>query len=111
MTQDELKTKLDLHKKWLAKSPDGVQLSLRDVDLSNLDLRGADLRRVDLTHTGLVTYKLGKDFVFFHSSSQYPPPGNYLQVGSEGGSLEYWTEPSRSSRYAEIGRIHATYHI
>ena len=58
ITADELKTILELHKKWLAKQTDGVRADLHKADLrwavlywadlSGADLRWADLRWADL---------------------------------------------------------------
>ena len=48
ITADELKTILELHKKWLAKQTDGVRADLRWADLHKADLRWADLHKADL---------------------------------------------------------------
>ena len=44
MTQDQIRTKLDLHKKWLEGETGGAL-----ADLTGADLRSADLRSADLT--------------------------------------------------------------
>ena len=63
ITADELKTILELHKKWLAKQTDGVRADLHKADLrwavlywadlSGADLRWADLRWADLRWASL----------------------------------------------------------
>ena len=68
MNSTELKTILDLHKKWLIKEPDGKRANLYMADLrgadlsgaylsgaklSGADLRGADLSGADLSGTNL----------------------------------------------------------
>ena len=68
MNSEELKTILDLHKKWLIKEPDGKRANLYMADLrgadlngaylsgaklSGADLRGADLSGADLSGTNL----------------------------------------------------------
>ena len=63
ITADELKTILELHKKWLAKQTDGVRADLHKADLrwASLsgavlhwaDLSGADLRWADLSGASL----------------------------------------------------------
>ena len=53
ITADELKTILELHKKWLAKQTDGVRANLSDADLRWADLSGADLSEADLSKANL----------------------------------------------------------
>ena len=53
ITADELKTILELHKKWLAKQTDGVRADLHKADLSGADLSRADLRWADLSGASL----------------------------------------------------------
>ena len=53
ITADELKTILELHKKWLAKQTDGVRADLHKADLSGADLHKADLRWADLSGASL----------------------------------------------------------
>ena len=53
ITADELKTILELHKKWLAKQTDGVRANLHKVDLRWADLSDADLRWADLSEADL----------------------------------------------------------
>ena len=58
ITADELKTILELHKKWLAKQTDGVRADLHKADLRWAvlywaDLSGADLRWADLRWASL----------------------------------------------------------
>ena len=48
MTQEEMKSLLELHEKWILNKPDGVKLDLRHADLSDADLRGANLSDADL---------------------------------------------------------------
>lgn len=48
MNNNELKTILDKHNKWLAGEEDGEKANLRGTDLSRDDLRGANLRGADL---------------------------------------------------------------
>ena len=54
ITADELKTILELHKKWLAKQTDGVRANLHKVDLSEADLTEADLRWANLSGDNLI---------------------------------------------------------
>ena len=77
MNSEELKTILDLHKKWLIKEPDGKRANLYMADLrgadlngaylsgaklSGADLRGADLSGADLSGTNLrVANLIGAD--------------------------------------------------
>src|SRR5574343_263845 len=53
MTQQEIKTVLDAHGKWLRGEDGGVRANLRDADLSGADLGGADLTGADLTGADL----------------------------------------------------------
>lgn len=53
MRTEELKTVLDLHKKWLAREPEGVRADLSYADLRNADLSDAYLRRADLSGADL----------------------------------------------------------
>ena len=53
ITADELKTILELHKKWLAKQTDGVRANLHKVDLRWVDLSEADLTEADLRWANL----------------------------------------------------------
>ena len=58
ISQEELKEKLELHKKWLNNEKGGVRLNLRNTDLTNVDLRhvdlsSANLENVDLRHADL----------------------------------------------------------
>ena len=72
MNSAELKTILDLHKKWLIKEPDGKRANLYMADLRGADLSGAylsgaklsgaDLRGADLSGTNLrVANLIGAD--------------------------------------------------
>ena len=49
MTQEELKTALELHKKWLCSDVDGVMLDFSCMDLSGMDLSGMDLSGADFS--------------------------------------------------------------
>ena len=53
ITADELKTILELHKKWLAKQTDGVRADLHKADLRWADLSGASLSGADLSEADL----------------------------------------------------------
>ena len=53
MTQEELKTALELHEKWLSNKSDGVRLDLRGEDLSGMDLSYANFHGSDLSGTDL----------------------------------------------------------
>ena len=53
ITADELKTILELHKKWLAKQTDGVRADLHKADLRWADLRWASLSEADLSEADL----------------------------------------------------------
>lgn len=53
MTNAELKTILENHKKWLCRKAGGVRADLCYVDLCNADLRGANLCYVDLCYADL----------------------------------------------------------
>lgn len=48
MTQEELKSVLELHKKWLNNEADGVRADLRGADLFGVDMHEADLREADM---------------------------------------------------------------
>ena len=53
MNSTELKTILDLHKKWLIKEPDGKRANLYMADLRGADLSGADLSGAKLSGADL----------------------------------------------------------
>ena len=53
MTKEELKTVLELHKKWLNDEKDGVRANLRGADLRGANLRGANLREANLLRADL----------------------------------------------------------
>ena len=53
LSKEELKEKLELHRKWLNDEEGGVKLDLRNTNLGYADLRGADLRRADLEGANL----------------------------------------------------------
>ena len=53
MTQSELNTIIEKHKKWLNNDPDGNWANLCGADLCNANLRGADLRGADLRNADL----------------------------------------------------------
>ena len=53
ITQEELKTALELHKKWLCSEVDGVMLDFSGADLSGMDLSGMDLSSADLSGVNL----------------------------------------------------------
>ena len=59
ITQEELKTALELHKKWLCSEVDGVMLDFSGIDLSGMDLSGADLSGADLSGVNLSGADLG----------------------------------------------------
>ncbi len=54
MTKEELKTVLELHKKWLNDEKDGVRANLLRADLWGADLRGANLREANLREADLL---------------------------------------------------------
>lgn len=53
ISKEELKRKLELHRKWLSGEEGGVKLDLRNVDLRCANLRSADLRCADLSNANL----------------------------------------------------------
>ena len=53
MTQEEMKSLLELHEKWILNKPDGVRLDLSDADLRDANLKGANLRFADLSGADL----------------------------------------------------------
>ena len=53
ISQEELKEKLELHKKWLNNEKGGVRLNLRNTDLRHTNLNCADLRYADLEGVNL----------------------------------------------------------
>ena len=53
MNKNEIKNKLDLHKKWLNGEEGGAKLDLSYADLSYADLSYADLSYADLSYTNL----------------------------------------------------------
>ena len=67
ISKEELREKLELHRKWLNDEEGGVKLDLRNTnlkgaDLSNSDLSNADLRHANLTNADLESvYLIGTD--------------------------------------------------
>lgn len=59
ITQEELNSKIQLHKKWLEYDPEGEKLELNGYDLSSLDLSYYDLRHANLKDTNLYDTNLG----------------------------------------------------
>ena len=53
ISKEELKEKLELHRKWLNDEEGGVKLDLRNTNLTNIDLRCTDLRYADLSYADL----------------------------------------------------------
>ena len=53
ISEEELKEKLKLHRKWLIREEEGVKLDLRNVDLSYADLSDTDLKGADLSYADL----------------------------------------------------------
>jgi len=53
MTNEELQTILDLHRKWLYYEDGGQRANLQRADLQYADLRGANLQRADLQYANL----------------------------------------------------------
>ena len=53
ITQEELKTALELHKKWLHNEVGGVMLDFSGADLSGMDLSGTDFSSADLSGVNL----------------------------------------------------------
>ena len=53
MTQEEMKSLLELHEKWILNKSDGVRLDLSDADLRDANLKGANLRFADLRFADL----------------------------------------------------------
>ena len=53
MNKNEIKNKIDLHKKWLNGEEGGVRLDLSNADLRHVDLSYVDLRHVDLSYADL----------------------------------------------------------
>ena len=53
ITQEELKTALELHKKWLCSEVDGVMLDFSGDDFSGADLSGMDLSGADFSSADL----------------------------------------------------------
>ena len=53
MTQEEMKSLLELHEKWILNKSDGVRLDLSNADLRDANLKGANLRFADLSGADL----------------------------------------------------------
>ena len=53
ISKEELKEKLELHRKWLNDEEGGVKLDLRNTNLTNIDLRCTDLRYANLSYADL----------------------------------------------------------
>lgn len=53
ISKEELKRKLELHRKWLNDEEGGVKLDLRNTNLRHTDLEGANLKYADLSYTDL----------------------------------------------------------
>ena len=53
MTQEEMKSLLELHEKWLFDKSDGVALDLSGADLRGVDFTFANLRWANLRHANL----------------------------------------------------------
>ena len=53
MTQEEMKSLLELHEKWILNKSDGVRLDLSNADLSGVDLKYANLKYANLRHANL----------------------------------------------------------
>ena len=53
MTQEEMKSLLELHEKWILNKSDGVRLDLSNADLREANLKGANLRFADLSGANL----------------------------------------------------------
>lgn len=53
ISEEELKEKLELHKKWLNCEEEGVRLDLRYINLTNSDLKQVDLRCAKLSNSDL----------------------------------------------------------
>ena len=53
ISKEELREKLELHRKWLSGEEGGVKLDLRNVDLRCANLRNVDLRCANLTNSNL----------------------------------------------------------
>ena len=51
MNEQELKTVLELHKKWLEGKEEGKRANLRKSNLRGADLQGANLREADLDYS------------------------------------------------------------
>ena len=58
ISEEELKEKLEFHRKWLIGEEEGVKLDLRNVDLSYTDLRNVDLSYADLSYANLKSANL-----------------------------------------------------
>ena len=53
ISKEELKRKLELHRKWLNDEEGGVKLDLRNTNLRHTDLEGANLKYADLSYADL----------------------------------------------------------
>ena len=53
ITQEELKTALELHKKWLLTEQGGVYFDMSGVDLKQADFSGVDLKKADFSGADL----------------------------------------------------------
>lgn len=58
ISKEELREKLELHRKWLSGEEGGIKLDLENTDLRHADLRNADLEGADLTNSNLTNANL-----------------------------------------------------
>ena len=98
MTQDQIRTKLDLHKKWLEGETGGALADLTGADLRSADLRrailrSADLTGADLTGAVLTGAVLHESIGVQHAScswSGHGERGRQLLSARIGGEIKFW---------------------
>ncbi len=91
ISKEELKRKLELHRKWLNDEEGGVKLDLR-----NTNLKGADLSDSDLSYANLYEADLSK--TEFYSTNLYKTKGNFVgveNIGSRNNTTHYFYNDNR----------------
>ncbi len=85
ISKEELKEKLELHKKWLNNEKGGVRLNLSYTDLTNanlyeVNLEGGDLSYADLSYTNLTNANLSYTELY---------EANLYETNLKGANLSY----------------------
>lgn len=96
ISEEELKEKLELHRKWLNGEKEGVKLNLRYINLTNADLRNADLEGADLTNANLTNVNL-KYSNLTNSDLRY--------ANLEGANLRYTNLSCADLSYSDLSRL------